>query len=309
MGTSKSKAGKARGKARKAKNFGCLPEKYSSYKDSGIVILPVPYDGTSTWIKGADKGPAAIIDASENLELYDIATDSEVFENGIFTDKPISRQTSPEKMADAVAKRVDYHIANGKFVVTLGGEHSVSIGSVAAHKVRHGDICVLQLDAHADLRQEYLGSGFNHACVMARIKERCPVVQVGIRSMSAEEKGAFERDRMFFAWDIHANKGWVHDAVSKISKNVYITIDLDVFDPSEMPSTGTPEPGGLSWHDVMALLKAVNDAKNIIGFDVVELCPQKENRAPDFLAAKLIYELLSRKFGPGEKKDGVDGKK
>jgi agmatinase len=152
------------------------------------------------------------------------------------------------------------------------------------------------LDAHSDLREEYNGSKYNHACVMARIKELCPVVQVGIRSMDYSEKKSMDTSRVFFAEDIHNNTDWIKKVISKLSENVYITIDLDVFDPSIMPSTGTPEPGGLSWYDVLALLKAVAAKKNIVGFDVVELCPSEENKAPDFLAAKLIYKLLSYKF-------------
>ncbi|MHC4362583.1 MAG: agmatinase [Planctomycetota bacterium] len=266
-------------------------------KNAGIVVVPVPYDGTSTWVKGAHKGPSAIIEASANMELYDIETDSEVYRKGIFTDTPVETGSSPERIIEAVAQRAQTHICDKKFVVVIGGEHSVSIGSVKAHLEEGADITVLQLDAHADLRDEYNGSKYNHACVMARIREMCPIVQVGIRSMDSSEKHLLDRDNVFFAKDIHGDKDWLERAVSKLSGNVYITIDLDVFDPSIMPSTGTPEPGGLLWYDVLALLKAVTQRNNIVGFDVVELCPDETNKAPDFLAAKLIYKLLSYKFG------------
>jgi agmatinase len=189
------------------------------------------------------------------------------------------------------------HICDEKFVVLIGGEHSVSIGSVKAHLKDGADITVLQLDAHADLRDEYNGSKYNHACVMARIKEMCPIVQVGIRSMDSSEKQRLEKENVIFARDIYHHNGWLERAVSKLSDNVYVTIDLDVFDPSIMPSTGTPEPGGLSWYDVLTLLKAVAQRKNVVGFDVTELCPDERNKAPDFVAAKLIYKLLSYKFG------------
>jgi len=281
--------------ARRA-NFGDLPEEYSTLEQAEIVILPVPYDRTSTWLKGADKGPEAIIESSAHMELYDIETDSEVYRKGIFTAEPIDEKELPENMVPAVRENVKHYIDNGKFIVVIGGEHSVSIGSVMAHIEKNKDATVLQLDAHSDLRDEYKGSGYNHACVMARIAELCPIVQVGIRSMDISEKATLEKGRIFFAKDIHRDKGWIEKVISGLSEKVYITIDLDVFDPSIMPSTGTPEPGGLLWYDVLELLKAVFDDKEVVGFDVVELCPDEKNKAPDFLAAKLIYKLLSYKF-------------
>jgi agmatinase len=277
-------------------NFGDLPEECSTLEQAEIVILPVPYDRTSTWVKGADKGPQAIIEASGNMELYDIEMDSEVYRKGIFTAEPTGQKELPENMVSQVRENVAHYIDNGKFVVVVGGEHSVSIGSVMAHVEKNNDMTVLQLDAHCDLRDKYEGSGYNHACVMARITELCPIVQVGIRSMDISEKGSFDKSRIFFAEDIRRDKGWVDKVVSKLSGKVYITIDLDVFDPSIMPSTGTPEPGGLLWYDVLDLLKAVFEDKAVLGFDVVELCPDERNKAPDFLAAKLIYKLLSYKF-------------
>ena len=277
-------------------NFGYLADEYSNLETAEIVILPVEYDGTSTWGKGADKGPAAIIEASANMELYDIETDSEVYKRGIFTDHPISGDITTREMIEATNGIVEYHLEGNKFVVVIGGEHSVSIGSIQAHAKHYKDLSILQLDAHTDLRDQYDGSKNNHACVMARAKELCPIVQVGIRSMDSSEKDSLDRSKVFFAEDIYNNTDWVKKVVSKLSDNVYITIDLDVFDPSIMPSTGTPEPGGLLWYDVLALLKAVSDKKNIVGFDVVELCPNKINKAPDFIAAKLIYKLLSYNF-------------
>lgn len=279
-----------------AANFGDLPAEYANPEHAKVVIIPVPYDGTSTWGKGADKGPSAIIEASAHMELYDIETDSEVYRNGIFTDSPVEPMQAPEDVAEAVRRRVGDHIEKNRCVVTIGGEHSISIGSVKAHVQSCDDLTVLQLDAHTDLRDEYEGSKYNHACVMARIRELCPILQVGIRSMDSCEKPLLDRDRVLFASDIHNEKSWVRDAVSKLSDKVYITIDLDVFDPAIMPSTGTPEPGGLFWYDVLALLKAVCDSKSVVGFDVTELCPNRTNKAPDFLAAKLIYKLLGYKF-------------
>ena len=279
-----------------APSFADVPSEYRHPDKAGVVVVPVPYDRTSTWIKGADQGPRALIEASANLELYDMETDSQVFLNGIFTDAPVSEDRGPEDMVAAVRQRVETHLANQKFTVVVGGEHSVSIGAVQAHARAYPGMTVLQLDAHADLRDEYEGSKYNHACVMARVKELCPVVQVGIRSMDVSEKPSIEEDRVFRAEEIHGSTSRIGQVVSRLSKQVYITIDLDVFDPAIMPSTGTPEPGGLLWYDVLALLKTVTRRTTVVGFDVVELCPTETNRAPDFLAAKLVYKLLSYKF-------------
>lgn len=277
-------------------NFGDIPENYSNLRDSKIVILPVPYDKTSTWIKGADKGPEAILTASSNMELYDIETDSEVYKRGIFTDKFIDGNLTPEELVDAVDGKTKKFIHDGKFTVVIGGEHSVSIGAIKAHSEKYNNLCVLQLDAHSDLREEYEGSKYNHACVMTRAKENAKIVQVGIRSMDSSELDHMDKKRVVFAKDIQNNKEWIKSVIKKLSSKVYITIDLDVFDPSIMPSTGTPEPGGLLWYDVLNLLKEVIKQKEVVGCDVVELCPNKNNKAPDFLAAKLIYKILSYKF-------------
>jgi len=276
--------------------FADLPGIYCRQKDSAVVIVPVPYDETSTWGKGADKGPQAIIEASANMELYDIETDSQVFLNGIFTDKFLKCKKKPEYMIVQVEQKVTDLLDNGRFVVVIGGEHSVSIGSVSAFANKFKNLSVLQLDAHSDLRDEYNGSKYNHACVMSRIRRISPIVQVGIRSMDACEKQQLDKKNVFFAKDIHNKKGWVEKVIARLKRNVYVTIDLDVFDPSIMPSTGTPEPGGLLWYDVLGLLKAVCQKKTVVGFDVVELKPDDMNKSPDFLAAKLIYKLLSYKF-------------
>ncbi|OHB76144.1 MAG: agmatinase [Planctomycetes bacterium RBG_16_55_9] len=282
---------------KEAINFGYLPAEFSDPKTAGIVIVPVAYDGTSTWMKGADKGPAAIIEASANMELYDIETDSEVFKKGIFTEDAIGGEISVAEMMENVRRIVQDYLARDRFTIVVGGEHSVSIGSVKAHADRFANLSVLQLDAHADLREEYNGSKYNHACVMARIKEICPIVQVGVRSMDSSEKERMDKSRVFFAENLQTDTDWIEKVISTLSQDVYITVDLDVLDPAIMPSTGTPEPGGLLWYDVLKMLKAVSGRKRIVGFDVVELCPDERNKAPDFLAAKLIYKLLSYTFG------------
>lgn len=276
--------------------FGDFDQKFTDPLNSKIVILPVPYDAASTWIKGSKQGPLAILEASYYLEFYDIETKSEVYKKGIYTCDPITENSSPEKMIHKVYEQTNYWLNQNKFIVTIGGDHSVSIGTIKAHSDRYGNLTVLQLDAHADLRQEYLGSKYNHACVMARVGEYCPFVQVGVRSIDSMEKAFISENRIFYAEDIYNNETWINDVISQLGSRVYITIDLDVFDPSIMPSTGTPEPGGLDWYLVLKLLKKVYMKKTIIGFDVVELCPNEINKSPDFLAAKLIYKLLSYKF-------------
>lgn len=277
-------------------NFGDLPQRYCAYQTAKIVILPAPFDATSTWIKGADKGPAAIIEASANMETYDIETDSEVYKQGIFTDRPTKEKKSPEKMVAELKTRALKHIKNKKYVVTLGGEHSISAATIAAYVESFKNVSVLQLDAHADLREEYHDSKFNHACVMARAREITPIVQIGLRSMDFSEKKNMDKSRVFFAQDIYDNNNWFGKCLNKLTKNVYLTIDLDVFDPAILPSTGTPEPGGLGWYQVLTFLKLLMKQKNVVGFDVVELCPNPQSKASDFLAAKLIYKLLSYKF-------------
>ena len=277
-------------------NFGNLQDEYSDYESAEIVIVPVPYDQTSTWIKGANRGPEAIIQASANMELYDIETDSQVYKRGIFTDNAVAENSSPESMIDSVRKRVAEHIERNKFVVVIGGEHSISIGSIKAHVQNRKDITVLQLDAHADLREQYDDSRYNHACVMARVREMSPIAQVGIRSMDSSEKKVMDKKNIFFARDIYNHQDWMKKVIGRLSEKVYITLDLDVFDPSIMPSTGTPEPGGLLWYDVLKLLRMVIENRDVVGFDVVELCPNENNKSPDFTAAKLIYKLLSYKF-------------
>ncbi|MBN2407921.1 MAG: agmatinase [Elusimicrobia bacterium] len=279
-----------------SRNFNGLPEKHSLYSTSRIAILPVPFDGTSTWIKGADKGPSAIIEASQNLELYDIETGSEVFRKGIYTGKEI-KASGPDEMVGAVYKEVGKLLEDEKFPVIIGGEHSVSIGAVRAVNEFHGGISVLHLDAHSDMRDIYEGSPNNHACVMARVKEMgCRYVSVGIRSSDTSELKNIERDRTFYAENIYGSGDWMEKVIDSLPEGrVYITIDLDVFDIGLMPSTGTPEPGGLDWYQVTGLLRRVAENREIVAFDVVELCPSG-NKAPDFLAAKLIYKLLSYIF-------------
>jgi len=278
------------------RTFAGIPEEYGQYEDASVVVIPVPYDGTSTYGKGADKGPEAIFDAAENMELYDIETKSEAYKNGIFIASALYGYASPESMVKEVHHEVEKYIEKGKFVTVLGGEHSVSIGSIQAFAKKYDDLSVLQLDAHSDLRPEYEGSKFNHACAMHEASYSTNLVQVGIRSMDTCEIEFLRPENLFTSYDIRTNEYWKEDVTNALGENVYITIDLDAFDPSIMPSTGTPEPGGLLWNETLDLLKMVFRNANVVGFDIVELAPMAGNHAPDFMAAKLYYKLLSYKY-------------
>jgi len=274
------------------KHFLDIEQQYRSPDNARYTVVLVPYDATSTWQKGADKGPEALIAASCFVELYDLETDQEAYRAGIYTKRPQLDFSSARAMTEAVEKEVMILFKKHSLPILLGGEHSISIGAVQAAVRNIQNLSVLQLDAHADLRNEYQGSKYNHACTMARIKEICPIVQVGIRSLDRSELKLIQHDRLFPAKDIYDNDEWMEKAIAQLTQNVYVTIDLDVFDPSIMPATGTPEPGGLLWYPVLTFLRKVIACKNLVGFDVVELCP-KDDPHPAFLAAKLVYKIIS----------------
>lgn len=278
------------------KTYAGIPEEYAKLDSSKIVLIPVPYDGTSTWQKGADKGPEAFLEASENMEWYDVETQTEVYKQGIHLTAPITENSSPEAMVDAVHKTVKTFIKRNKFVTIFGGEHSVSIGTIRAFNECFDNLTVLQIDAHADLRKTYMGSTCNHACAMYEASQNTNLVQVGIRSMDAIETTVMDEEKTYFAHELAANEFWMDSAIDQMTDNVFITIDLDGFDPSIMPSTGTPEPGGLFWYETLEFLKKVFEEKNVVGFDIMELCPNPNQKYSDFLAAKLYYKMLSYKF-------------
>lgn len=276
--------------------FGAVAEEFCRYETASIAILPVPYDGTSTWMKGASRGPQALVDASAHMELYDIETDFEVFKHGIVTMDAVPCPDNPEEMVNVVYKGARPILEDGKFVVGIGGEHTISVGLVRAVAEKFRNLSVLQFDAHADTRNEYEGNRYNHACVMSRIGELCPYVQAGIRSMDASEREKLNRDRICFAHEILQTSDVIPRMLNGLTRDVYITIDLDVFDPSIMPSTGTPEPGGLDWYTLLRLIEWVVRKKNVVGIDVTELLPNPASRAPEFVAAKLVYRVLSMVF-------------
>lgn len=278
------------------KTFAGIPEEYANPETAKITLTSIPYDGTSTWGKGANKGFDAVLEAAENMEIYDIETDSEVYRKGIIIRNPILEKSSPEAMFKATYEYAKVLLQKDKFNTFFGGEHSISIGLIKAYYEHFENLTVLQLDAHTDLRPEYEGSSYNHACALFDASQNTNLIQVGIRSMDKSEIKYLKKDKCYFAQNIHGEKSWMEKASNQMTEKVYITLDLDVFDPSIMPSTGTPEPGGMTWYQVTNFLKKVFHEKNVVGFDIVELAPTPENKAPDFLAAKLYYKMLSYKF-------------
>ncbi|MBT8324285.1 MAG: agmatinase [Winogradskyella sp.] len=278
------------------KTYAGIPDNFAKLEQAKIVLIPVPYDGTSTWQKGADKGPEAFLNASENMELYDIETDSEVYQQGIHLTEPITEKNSPEAMVAEVHKQTKMFIKKNKFVTIFGGEHSISIGTIRAFNECFNNLTVLHIDAHADLRQTYQGSTCNHACAVYEASQTTNLIQVGIRSMDAIEKTVMDEDKVYFAHEMAEDDTWMDSAIDQMTDNVFITFDLDALDPSILSSTGTPEPGGLLWYETLQFLKQVFAEKNVVGFDIVELCPNTIDKSSDFLAAKLYYKMLTYKF-------------
>ncbi|MBD2092730.1 agmatinase [Microcoleus sp. FACHB-1515] len=272
----------------------------TDYATARVVILPIPYEATTTYRRGCENGPAAILDASQQVEYYDEELDREVWPVGIYTHESIAdtrngRSVAAEEMLDVTQKTVAKLIADGKFVIGLGGEHSITTGLVAAY--RGGEpFTVVQIDAHGDLRHEYEGSIHNHACIMRRVVDmEIPTVQIGIRSICKEEADLIKEKNLtvFRAREIAADPGWIDRAVASIStRNVFFTIDLDGIDPTLMPGVGTPEPGGLNWYALMTFLKKVFDRHHVIGCDVMELAPIADSVVSEFTAAKLVYKLI-----------------
>jgi len=282
-------------------NFAGLPPAYSDYKSSRVTVLPVPYDSTTEWHSGTRNGPRSIIEASFYLEWFDIELGRELYSMGINTLSNLEPvMDSPEAMAGRVYSAVESLLDEGKFIVMLGGEHSISYGSIKACSKKFPDFSVLQLDAHADLRDQYLGTKYGHACVIRRVLEICPVTQVGVRSMSIEEHEFIKASRLTPFLIEQGRDSLSHsDIIDSLSENVYITVDLDVLDPSIMAAVGTPEPGGMGWSNTLALLREVAAKRKVVGFDLVELCPDQGPSSCSFTAAKLAYKLIGYSFFAG----------
>jgi agmatinase len=283
-------------------NFGGLPEEHSTYETSRAVIFPVPLERTTTYERGTRNGPAAIIAASRHMELYDEELQLEPYkEIGIATQPPIDTQdgTLNEVMTELFTAQLAL-LDDGKFPVALGGEHGLTPPLVSATARKYKDLCVLHIGAHAELRDEYQGNPASHACAMRRVVETCPAVQVGIRALSDSEAKAIPhlRTKIYWAKDIVRApvKTWIAKVLEDLGPRVYLTINLDGFDSSVVPSTVAPEPGGLDWHEVTSLVRAVADHKKIVAMDVTELAPRPGYHAADFLAAKLVYKSLGYIF-------------
>lgn len=278
---------------------GTLPTT-TDFEHARVVILPIPLDRTTSYVPGTRNGPHEILVASSHMELWDEETGTDVHSIGIHTlaemDFPFG---SMDEVVGEIRRVAGEIVTRGKFPVVLGGEHSITPPVVAAVAATHKNLSVLQLDAHADLRDTYMGTPHNHACAMRRAREHASVTQVGIRSLSPEEAAAAPKlgTHIFYDWNMRRDPDWMARVVDTLTDNVYITIDVDGFDPAIMPSTGTPEPGGLSWYEALGLLRKVSESRTIVGCDIVELSPLGGNVAPNFLCAKLIYKILSYRFG------------
>lgn len=281
--------------------FGGMLPHVRSFDDSAAVILPVPVDRTTSYVGGTRNGPREILIASSHMELWDEEVGADVHGVGIFTlpemELPFG-ELGP--LMDEIQRVAGEVLARDKFLVTLGGEHSITPPLVAAAAARHANLSVLQIDAHADLRDCYMGTRHNHACAMRRSLEYAPITQVAIRSMSTEEAQAAPtlKTKIFYDVSMRQDPQWIDRVVDTLTDTVYLTIDVDALDPAIMPATGTPEPGGLSWYEILALLRATVTRRNVVACDVVELSPLPGVMAPNFLCAKLVYKILTYKFGP-----------
>lgn len=283
-------------------NFGGIDEEeYSSFDAARILILPVSYEGTVSYGTGTGAGAMAIVNASRNMELYEEETDSEVYKIGIHTLPEFTPRETPDAMMSELYDYTKSLLAKNKFICMLGGEHSVSAPIIQAHNEKFENMSVLQIDAHADLRDTYDGTPHSHASIMARVVKdmRIPSVQVGIRSISADEAWSLKDDlptKIFWARDIVGRTDWIDAAVDSLTDNVYLTIDIDGLDPSIVPTTGTPEPGGLSWYETLTLIRKLAENKNIVGMDLVEYSYVENYDSPAFLCSKLVYKSLAYIF-------------
>lgn len=282
-----------------------IPEEFSRLEQSKIVLIPVPFDGTSTIQKGTKKGPEAFLNASKSMELYDIETDTEVYQQGIYLADAIEDETV-EAIVDAVHQTTKKHIKKNKFVTIFGGEHAVSIGTIRAFNEMFPSLTVLHIGAHANLRKTHNGSTLNNACALNEANQTTNLIQVGIRSMSAKEKTIADIDKTYFAHEMAVDDTWMDAAIDQMTDNVFINFSLSAFDISIMPNTTSPLPGGLFWYETLDFLKQVFAEKNVVGFDIVELCPSEKQKSSNFLAAKLYYKMLSYKFMDEEVGDDYD---
>jgi len=282
--------------------FGGAKPTTTDFDKARVVILPIPLDRTTSYVPGTRLGPHEILVASSHMELWDEETETDVHGVGIYTlpelELPFGTMDEVMKEIRRVASEL---VTRGKFPVVLGGEHSITAPVVAAVAAKHPGLSVLQIDAHADLRESFMGTKHNHACAMRRVLDYARCTQVGIRSLSTEEAAAAPSlaTTIFYDFNMRQGDDWMGRVVDSLAENVYITIDCDGLDPAIMPAVGTPEPGGLNWYETMTLLRRVIQSRRVVGCDLVELCPIPGFVAPNFLCAKLLYKILSYRFGSG----------
>ncbi len=281
-------------------NFLSLPPEQAALATAAAVLLPVPIDSTTSFRSGARYGPAALIAASTALEDYDLELDIDVAELGIHTAPPLEPHVgNPQQMVERVRAAVSHYAATGKLTGVIGGDHSAAIGSALAHLERHPDLSVLFIDAHADLRDEYQGTAWGHGSTARRIVEHCPITLVGVRTLALEERDYIAAENIPACYWPPSSADYIADIISGLSARVYVSVDLDVLDPSEMAAVGTPEPGGMRWLELLALLRRVAQERRIVGFDVCELAPNEGPPAHSYTAAKLVYKIIAYAVAQG----------
>lgn len=289
-----------------SKTYAGIPEEFSKSEQAKIVLIPVPFDGTNNKEKGAKKGPEAFLNASENINLYDIETDTEVYQQGIYLAETITENSSAEAMVNAVHQSTKKHIKKNKFVTLIGGDHSISIGAIRAFNECFDDLSVLHLDAYANLLKTYQGSSFHKNCALYEASQTTNLIQVGIRSMSAKDKTVIDTEKVYFAHEMAVDDSWMDSSIDQLTGNVFITLDLSAIDISIMTSVSNPEPGGLFWYETLEYLNKLIQDKNVVGLALVGLAPNELSVSSDFLAARLYYKILSYKFAEENIDDDYD---
>lgn len=290
----------------KIKTYAGIPEEFAKLESAKVVLIPVPYEGESTPQSGASKGPEAFLEVSETMGLYDIETATEVYKQGIYLADAVRENSSPEAMVKAVHETTKKYIKKNKFVTIFGGDHAVSIGTIRAFNETFNNLTVLHLDAHANLNKTYKGSSFNNACAAYEASQLTNLIQVGIRSMDGIEKTFMDEEKTYFAHEMAVDDSWMDNAIDQMTDNVFITFDLSALDVSIMPHSGNPEPGGLFWYETLEFLKQVFSEKNVVGFDIMEFCPNENSKASNALVARLYSKMISYKFQNEDAGDSYD---
>lgn len=288
------------------KTYAGIPEEFSKLEQAKIVLIPVPYSGTTNALKGANKGPEAFLNASKHINLYDIETDTEVYQQGIFLADALTENSVAKTMVEEVHQTTKKYIKKNKFVTLVGGDHAISIGAIRAFNECFDSLSVLHLGAHTNLLKDYDNSPFHKNCALYEASQTTNLIQVGIRSMSAKEKTVIDEEKVYFAHEMAVDDSWMDSAIDQMTDNVFVTFDLSAIDISIMTSVSNPEPGGLFWYETLEFLNKLLQEKNIVGLALVGLCPNEFNASSDFLAARLYYKILSYKFAEENIDDDYD---